>query len=227
MNPALLVKQSLTGVAPEASSPGLLLTKQWACHFLNFGTDAKKQGFLLRDMLGAPGLCFLEVSKWIDLYKYDYEEHCHWFTRNNPRQSWGAAATGLRSGAPQWISVVTRASRSIDLNSCTHLRWDRLANTVKEDIEKLSPKTKVKLHPLDISNPWDFEETYSALYDFARGYKFKADKENYYMHITTGTHVAQICLFLLTESRHVPGKTLSKVLHHPKENPAVSPEPIP
>ena len=28
------------------------------------------------------------------------------------------------------------------------------------------------------------------------------------MHITTGTHVAQICLFLLTESRHFPGRLL-------------------
>ena len=28
------------------------------------------------------------------------------------------------------------------------------------------------------------------------------------VHITTGTHVIQICLFLLTESRHIPGKLL-------------------
>ena len=31
------------------------------------------------------------------------------------------------------------------------------------------------------------------------------DAEDYLVHITTGTHVAQICLFLLTESRHIPG----------------------
>ena len=28
------------------------------------------------------------------------------------------------------------------------------------------------------------------------------------MHITTGTHVAQICLFLLAESRHLPARLL-------------------
>ena len=31
---------------------------------------------------------------------------------------------------------------------------------------------------------------------------------DYLVHITTGTHVAQICLFLLTESRHIPARLL-------------------
>ena len=45
-----------------------------------------------------------------------------------------------------------------------------------------------------------------ALHDFARRYEFDPEQEQYLVHITTGTHVAQICLFLLTESRHFPGK---------------------
>ncbi|MDX2197548.1 MAG: RNA repair transcriptional activator RtcR, partial [Phycisphaerae bacterium] len=32
--------------------------------------------------------------------------------------------------------------------------------------------------------------------------------EDYLVHITTGTHVAQICLFLLAEARFIPGKLL-------------------
>ena len=40
----------------------------------------------------------------------------------------------------------------------------------------------------------------------ARGYPFDPESEDYLVHITTGTHVAQICLFLLTESRHLPGR---------------------
>ncbi|MEO1116225.1 MAG: RNA repair transcriptional activator RtcR family protein, partial [Pseudomonadota bacterium] len=35
---------------------------------------------------------------------------------------------------------------------------------------------------------------------------FDEDREDYFVHLTTGTHVAQICWFLLTESRHVPAK---------------------
>ena len=32
------------------------------------------------------------------------------------------------------------------------------------------------------------------------------DADDYLIHITTGTHVAQICLFLLTEARWIPGR---------------------
>ena len=45
-----------------------------------------------------------------------------------------------------------------------------------------------------------------TLHDFARAYPFDPDAEDYLVHITTGSHVAQICLFLLTESRHIPGR---------------------
>ena len=44
--------------------------------------------------------------------------------------------------------------------------------------------------------------------DFVRGYAFDPETEDYLVHITTGTHVAQICLFLLTESRHLPGRLI-------------------
>jgi len=52
----------------------------------------------------------------------------------------------------------------------------------------------------------DFEEVYAALHEFARGYDFKPETEDYLVHITTGSHVQQICLFLLTESRHFPAR---------------------
>jgi transcriptional regulatory protein RtcR len=55
---------------------------------------------------------------------------------------------------------------------------------------------------------WDFGEVYGALYDWVRGYPFDSDREQYWAHITTGTHVAQICLFLLVESRFLPGVLL-------------------
>ncbi len=82
------------------------------------------------------------------------------------------------------------------------------AAVVAADIRHVSPDTEVRLHPLEMANPWDFEEVYGALHDFVRGYPFRPDDEEYLVHITTGSHVAQICLFLLTESRHLPGKLL-------------------
>jgi len=81
-----------------------------------------------------------------------------------------------------------------------------LAKTIKSDIQTVSPETEVCLHQIEFGDPWDFEEVYETLFQFARGYVFDTDSEDYLIHITTGTHVAQICLFLLVESRYMPGR---------------------
>ncbi len=83
-------------------------------------------------------------------------------------------------------------------------KFNRLAQQVKAEVEAASPETEVVLNRLDLDDPWDFEEVYAKLFDFARAYGFDEDRERYHVHLTTGTHVAQICWFLLTESRHVP-----------------------
>jgi len=83
-----------------------------------------------------------------------------------------------------------------------------LAEIVSRDISAVSPETEMRLHQIDFGDPWDFEQVYEALFNFARGYPFDTDSENYLIHITTGTHVAQICLFLLTESRWLPGRLI-------------------
>jgi transcriptional regulatory protein RtcR len=84
----------------------------------------------------------------------------------------------------------------------------KLSGIIAADIASVSPETEVRTHPIATRDPWDFEEVYAALHDFARAYPFNTETEDYLVHITTGTHVAQICLFLLTESRHLPGKLL-------------------
>lgn len=87
-------------------------------------------------------------------------------------------------------------------------RYDSLLKTLVEDLARISPETEVVPHRIEFSDPWDFQEVYGALHDFAKGYPFDPDSEEYLVHITTGTHVAQICLFLLTESRYIPGKLI-------------------
>jgi|SRR5271165_1336829 len=90
-----------------------------------------------------------------------------------------------------------------------HLRNDTsLAKLVRADIASISPETTVNLRLIEFSDAWDFETVYETLFQFVRNYSFDTDKEQYLAHITTGTHVAQICLFLLAESRHLPGKLL-------------------
>lgn len=87
-------------------------------------------------------------------------------------------------------------------------KFEELAGTVAADSQRLSPDTTINHHWVEFDDPWDFEEVYGALLDFARAYPFDTNKEDYLIHITTGTHVAQICLFLLAESRHLPGRLI-------------------
>src|SRR6185436_4205444 len=80
------------------------------------------------------------------------------------------------------------------LHEPAHLKTAQLT---ARDVRHVSPETEVRLWPLAMKDAWDFEEVFGALHDYARGYPFKPDDEDYLVHITTGTHVAQICLFLL------------------------------
>ena len=87
-------------------------------------------------------------------------------------------------------------------------RFASLAETIRQDIARVSPETDVAPAVITLGDAWDFEQVYGALHDFARSFRFQPEDEEYLVHITTGTHVAQICLFLLTESRHLPARLL-------------------
>ncbi len=87
-------------------------------------------------------------------------------------------------------------------------RFKNLAELVKADLLQLSPQTKVITHDMHLADPWDFEGVYTTLYDFAKAYPFDTEHEDYLVHITTGSHVAQICWFLLTEARYIPARLL-------------------
>ncbi len=83
-----------------------------------------------------------------------------------------------------------------------------LLQTVTDDIASVSPETEVAPVEMAWQDAWDFEEVYAALHQFARSHSFDNEDSELLVGITTGTHVAQICLYLLTESRHLPGKLL-------------------
>src|SRR5689334_5609723 len=83
----------------------------------------------------------------------------------------------------------------------------QLAAQVAADIAQVSPHTEVRQHELELADPWDFSHVYAALDDFADAYAWRTT-EDYYLHITTGTHVVQICLFLLCETRAMPAVLL-------------------
>ena len=110
-----------------------------------------------------------------------------------------------------------RVDRFLLIHGSAHRR---LAEYVAEDIASVSPETNVEMRLLDFRDPWDFEEVFGKLLDFARAEPFDPETEDYLVHITTGTHVAQICLFLLTEARYLPGRLLQTQPERGSPNPA-------
>jgi transcriptional regulatory protein RtcR len=120
-----------------------------------------------------------------------------------------------RGAARRWekwrptVSLAQQEDLLVDRLELLHQpQFSKLADVIADDVRTQSPSTEVRLHELEFSDPWDLEPTYAALYDFARTYPFDPEKEDYLVHITTGTHVAQICLFLLAESHHLPARLI-------------------
>ena len=121
--------------------------------------------------------------------------------------------SGLGAGRwAKWRPTVSLAQHDDRLIDRIELLYSRrhtsLADLLVKDIANVSPDTEVRLVPAEVDDPWDFGEMYAALYDWARTYPFDLENEQYWVHITTGTHVAQICLFLMVESRQIPGVLL-------------------
>ncbi|HEY1607523.1 MAG TPA: RNA repair transcriptional activator RtcR [Allosphingosinicella sp.] len=127
----------------------------------------------------------------------------------------GSTLDASKFGPTRWskwrptVSLCMHEDLRVDRLELIHgAMHEGLARYLAADIEGVSPETKVDLRRLDFANAWDFEEVYGKLLDFARAYPFDPEAEDYLVHITTGTHVAQICLFLLTEARYLPAKLL-------------------
>ncbi|MFC7337604.1 RNA repair transcriptional activator RtcR [Haloferula chungangensis] len=84
-----------------------------------------------------------------------------------------------------------------------------LAELVAADIRLVSPETDVQIHEISFGrDPWDLADVYGGLHDWARDYPFDRDQNDYLIHITTGTHIAQISLFLLNEAGFLPGRLI-------------------
>ena len=125
------------------------------------------------------------------------------------------------SGPSRWdtwrpnIGLVQQDNLRIDeLHLIFTSEFKNLADRIKADITTVSPETNVIFDIIELKNPWDFEEVYEKFYDYAKSPCFHDEETDYYIHISTGSHVEQICLFLLAESRHLAAKLIQTT---PKE----------
>lgn len=118
----------------------------------------------------------------------------------------------------RWRPTISLFQQPDFLVNVFHLVYSRrfagMAKVAVDDIRGLSPETEIVEHVIDFTNPWDFEEVYGKLLDLTESCPFEPEQEDYLFHITTGTHVAQICIFLLTESRRFPGRLLQSSPRH-------------
>src|SRR5574343_195653 len=118
-------------------------------------------------------------------------------------------------GSPRWdkwrptVALCQQEDLIVHRLELIHdVRSRSLAERVGNDIARISPETEFKRVEMELRDPWDFEEVYTALHDLARHYPFDTENEDYLIHITTGTHVAQICWFLLAEAHYLPARLL-------------------
>lgn len=134
-----------------------------------------------------------------------------------PTVAFGLVGSTLDRGGPDEAARWNRWRPSVALAQQPDLLLDRyeliyqppvqaLAELVAQDIQMVAPETEVRLHRVPLADPWDFEEVYATLHDVVADYPFDPEAEDYLVHLSTGTHVVQICLFLLTEARYLPGR---------------------
>lgn len=92
-----------------------------------------------------------------------------------------------------------------------HLLYDcesqRLLNQISKDIHIVSPTTQVFATQHHIVDLWDFANVYRHLLSFCESFHFQPNTR-YLLHLTTGTHVAQICWFLLINNQFLPAKII-------------------
>lgn len=86
-------------------------------------------------------------------------------------------------GSQRWskwrptLCLCQQESLVIDRLELLHdARSRSLFETLKRDIASVSPETEVVSVEIELHNPWDFEEVYACLHDFARGYEFQPEK---------------------------------------------------
>ena len=117
-----------------------------------------------------------------------------------------------RGGWDRWrptIDLVNHDDLVIDrFDLLVQRNHGALLREIRRDMAAVSPETELVAHDITLEDPWDFEEVYARLHDFALERAYDPDTEDLLVHMTTGSHVAQICLFLLTESRYLPGRLI-------------------
>lgn len=84
-----------------------------------------------------------------------------------------------------------------------------LAKQVAADAKQLKASLVISIDLVNFSNPWALPDTYLSLLEYIEKKTERIDEnDELFISITTGTHIQQICAFLLVESKRFRGKLL-------------------
>lgn len=81
----------------------------------------------------------------------------------------------------------------------------KFTDALVRDIGKEKPEIECERVTVPLKDPFSFEEVYSTFYEFCRSQSWQEDTD-YYIHLTTGTHVMQIVWYLLISEHFAPAQ---------------------
>jgi transcriptional regulatory protein RtcR len=83
-----------------------------------------------------------------------------------------------------------------------------VAERVMEDVRLASPGTRIEVFALDDDPAWDLDASFDAICDVAERCGLDPDAEDVLAHVTTGTFIHHIAVYLAIESRILPGRAV-------------------
>lgn len=83
----------------------------------------------------------------------------------------------------------------------------RHTDSTLRDVGIEAPHVRCERVSIPLDDVFSFEQVYSTFYEFCRGRTWCEDTD-YYIHLTTGTHVMQIVWYLLISEHFAPAKLI-------------------
>jgi transcriptional regulatory protein RtcR len=81
----------------------------------------------------------------------------------------------------------------------------KFTDALVNDVAEQAPSVRCVRETMPIEDPFSFEQVYLAFYEFCRRQVWD-EHTDYFIHLTTGTHVMQIVWYLLVSEHFAPAK---------------------
>ena len=112
------------------------------------------------------------------------------------------------------MALAQRENVQVTRMELLHTRGQRsLAERIRVDLAEVAPRVKVSLTPIDLADTAELPAVQEALREWARGYPFDPQREQYWTPLCSDLQAAQLGLCLLLESPVIRGIMLLATDH--------------